>query len=83
MSWQTYSAEGDAVMEKQFALLEEALRAYEIMPWGVVSMCNLLFEMCEKELPRQGYTDTEPRGELVDRVNAVLNEIGYARIEAL
>lgn len=78
--WQTYSTEGNALMQRGFERLEKSLREGKLTYHTIKDAANDMLDACEEVLPGQGYHDTEPRGELIDRLNVVLDDCGYKQI---
>lgn len=83
--WQCYTAEANAMMENAFQNLANGLRNREFGYHELGEMYKREIEAIQQQItPRDGgYTDTEPRGEMVHRLNEVLDEMGYKELEWL
>lgn len=78
--WQTFSPSGNATMEQMYQKLVADIKSGEVnrlqLPGVIAERLNTLVAF-----NNQGYTDTEPRMELIKYLNPVLDEYGYKALD--
>ena len=78
--WQTYSAQMNERMEKMFNGLASDLSDGSVTRLTLARAVNDRLNALESMYPGQGVWDTEPQEELAQRLNPVLDQMGYKEV---